>query len=240
MSKEFVLAGRAILFATAFTFATACGGDGDGGNGPGNGTTTTFAGVISQDDGLASGSVEFVVETATPAPPAGSANLVAPVNLTGTLKLGGTVSLTGTYDPNTSLLSATGGGFTLDGGFDGTSRLEGTWTGPGGKTGTFVTTRGNSPTAFCGTYDEDDDGSVDGTFSFVIYGNQLAGERYAITGGPSVPLDGVVNNNNIQVYFPGTQVVLAVGTRNGNSVSGTFDDQQGTTGTWTGSTAACQ
>lgn len=234
--------GRVLVLASALA-VVACGGDGDGGGGGGGGggSTTTFTGVISQDDGSTSGSIEFVIQTASPAPPSPTGPSIRnPVTLTGTLKMGGTVTLTGTYDPDTDILGATGGGYDIGGGFDGTNRLEGFWTGPGGTSGTFVTTRAGGATAFCGTYDEDDDGSVDGTFSFVIAGSTLSGERYPSGGGGPVALDGVVNGNNITIYFPGTTTTLAVGTRNGGAVTGTFDDLQGTTGSWTGSSAACQ
>jgi hypothetical protein len=240
MFTKLVRSGGAIL-ALAVLSLPACGGDGDGGGGPGGGGgSTTFTGVLSQDDGSGTGSVEFTVQTGSPAPPAGFAGVRDPVNVTGTVKLNGTTSVNGDYDPDTGQLTATGGGFIFGGFYDGTSRLEGGWTGPGGTSGTFVTTKGNSASAFCGTYDEEDDGSVDGTFSFVISNGSLLGERYAAGGGAPVPLEGVVNGNSITVYFPGTTTTLAVGTRNGNSVSGSFDDLQGNTGSWQGSTTACQ
>ena len=60
-------AGRFLALASALTLAAACGGDGDGGGGPNN-NQTTFAGILSSDDGQSSGAVEFVAETGSPAP----------------------------------------------------------------------------------------------------------------------------------------------------------------------------
>ncbi len=84
-----------LLALASLLLAAACGGDGGGGNGPNN-NQTTFAGILSSDDGQSSGAVEFVAETGSPAPPAGAAALMAPVNITGTVTFGGTFTVTGT------------------------------------------------------------------------------------------------------------------------------------------------
>lgn len=227
--------GRLLALASALTLAAACGGDGDGGGGPNN-NQTTFTGILSSDDGQSSGAVEFVAETGSPAPPAGAAALVAPVNITGTVTFGGTFTVTGTYDPATGDLTASGGGFSFTGTYDGNGGLTGTWTGPGGLSGTFVATSGNAPAVFCGTYDEDDDGSINGTFSFFITGSSITGEAYPQSGGGVIPLGGTANGNgNLTITTQGQ--TIATGTRNGTDVSGDYDTGS-SSGTWVGS--ACQ
>jgi hypothetical protein len=144
------------------------------------------------------------------------------------------VALSGTYETTNQGVTVTGGGYDLNGVFDGVDRLEGVYTGPAGASGTFVTTLSDQGASFCGTYDADDQ-SDSGTFSFVIAGTTLRGNAVSSVDQSLIALDGTVSGNSITIYFPGTQIALATGTRSGNNVSGTFDDQQGTTGTWSGS-----
>lgn len=234
MYRVLRLGARALLMAGAVGLAACGGGDGNGGGGPG-GSTTTFSGIVSPDDGSPSGSIFLVVQTANPAPPAPTGPSVRdPVNVSGTLKFGAsTTSLTGTYDPDQDVIAATGGGYDFAGGFDGNNRLEGFWAGPGGSTGTFVTTNGSNAVVYCGTYAADDQ-SDSGAFSFVVTGNQLLGEAVSDQGGGTIPLDGSVSGNNITIQTPGGGSALATGTISGTSVSGIYDDGQGSTGTWSG------
>jgi 3D (Asp-Asp-Asp) domain-containing protein len=216
----------------------ACSGDSKSGGG--GGTTSSFAGIISSTDGTASGSVELTIEAASLSSPAPTGPaLSSPVNVTGSLKFSGvaSVGLSGTYETTTKAVTVTGGGYALDGAFDGIDRLEGTYTGPAGASGTFVTTKSTQAAAFCGTYAANDQSDA-GTFSFVITGTKVRGNAVSSVDQTLIPLDGAISGNNITIYFPGTQVALATGTRSGSNVSGTFDDQQGTAGTWAGST--CQ
>jgi hypothetical protein len=225
----------ALLSAVTLVGGAACGGDGNGGGGP-SGQTSSFVGIVSVDDGSATGSLAVTIQSATLAPPATArASLLDPVNATGALTLGGTTALTGTYDPDTDILALTGGGFTFGGGFDGVDRLEGIWTGPGGTSGTFVTTSGSSGVAYCGTYTATDGSGDSGTFSIVITGGIVRGEAYSSTDQVPIPLDGTISGNTITIDNPLSANPLATGTRSGNTVSGTYDDGQGGTGTWTGS-----
>jgi hypothetical protein len=227
----------ALVAAGVLVGGAACGGDGNGGGGP-SGQTSSFVGIVSVDDGSATGSLAITIQSGTLAPPAAAgASALDPVNATGTLTLGGTTALTGTYDPDTDILAITGGGFTFGGGFDGVDRLEGIWTGPGGTSGTFVTTAGSSGVAYCGTYAADDQ-SDSGTFSIVITGGIVRGEAYSSTDQVPIPLDGTISGNTIAIDNPLSTTPLATGTRTGNTVSGTYDDGQGGTGTWTGT--VCQ
>ncbi len=225
----------ALLAAVSLAGGAACGGGGDG-DGGGGGQTSSFVGIVSSDDGTATGSIAVTIQATALAPPAATGpNLRDPVNATGTFSLGGDTPMTGTYDPDTDILALTGGGYTLGGGFDGVDRLEGIWTGPGATSGTFVAIEGSSGVAYCGTYIADDL-SDSGSFSFAITGGVVRGEAYSSTDQIPIPLDGVISGNAITIYVPGsTTVVLASGTRSGNNVSGTYDNGSGDTGTWTGS-----
>ncbi len=224
----------ALLATTTILVGAACGSSGGGGGG--GSQTSSFVGIVASDDGLLSGSITITVATSTLAPPAVTEpNVRDPVNATGTLSLGGVQTpLTGAYDPDLDALALTGGGYDFGGGFDGVDRLEGFWTGPGGTSGTFVTSGNSGAVAYCGTYDADDQ-SDSGTFSIVVAGNTISGEAVSSFDASHIPLDGVLSGTTISIYFPGTTTPLATGTRSGNNVSGTYDDQQGSTGTWSGS-----
>ncbi len=228
---------RRLLAGLALTLVFACGSDGGGSNNGGGGTSTSFVGILSSDDGSESGSLLVTVSTATPTPPAPTAVAFASVGASGTLTLvgGGQVSLSGTYDDATGDLTLTGGGYSFTGAYDGSNRLEGTYTGPS-TAGTFVSAQDDGTTeAFCGSYAGDDQG----LWNFVIDGTTLLGEAVSVNSGGTLPLDGTISSNAISIVYPGTQTVLATGTRNGATVSGTWDDPNSTDqGTWTG--GVCQ
>ncbi|HWA16224.1 MAG TPA: hypothetical protein VG817_07320 [Gemmatimonadales bacterium] len=225
---------RCLAAILAVGLLAGCGGDSD--NDSHGGGNSHITGLVTSDDGLSSGALLLEIAEATSLRGAPSAPLLVTVNVTGTLLWGDdpAITLTGTYDTETGVLTVTGGGYTFSGVLDDDGQLQGTWTGPGGLSGTFVGTAESGATVYCGNYitnDEDDSGS----FSFVIGGGILRGSAVSSEGGDAVALDGVVSGNSITIYFPGTTIALAVGTRNGSNVSGTFDDKQGNTGTWSGS-----
>lgn len=211
----------------------SCGGDDSSSDG--NPETQSFTGIVSSDDGLSSGELLLEVADAASLHAAPTSPRLVTLNVTGTLVLNGgaPVTLSGTFDTETGELSVTGGGYAFAGVFDGVHGLEGTWTGPGGSGGTFVTTDLDAAAAYCGSY-ETGEGDDSGTFSFVIGGTILRGAAVSSEDESLLPLDGTVAGNAITIYFPGTTSVLAVGTRDGSAVSGTFDDQQGNQGTWSG------
>ena len=232
------------VLAGTLVFAGACSDSGGGGGGGGGGgSTSQFLGIISTDDGLESGEISITLDTGSPDMGGASAiTAFATVAASGTHKLGGTsVPMTGTYDTDPSSgtyrgVTLTGGGYTVAGFFDGVDRLEGGFSGPG-NSGIFVTTKkGSATVAYCGTFTGDDDG----TFSFVVNNqNKVLGTAYTTSGGAPIPLDGVKSGSTITIYAPGTtNIVLASGTVSGSTASGTWDDHQGSTGTWTGS--VCQ
>jgi hypothetical protein len=227
---------RALSALAALALIAACGDSGSSNNGGGGSNSTTFTGVISTDDGSASGAVAFTIATTTLAPPSATGPSLVAANATGSVKFNGqaAVSLSGTYDSDTDVLALTGGGYTIGGLFDGVDRLEGAFSGPNNTSGSFVTTKTANATSFCGTYTANDQ-SDHGTFSFVISGSNVRGEARSVDG-TVIPLDGVIEGNAITIYVPGTQTTLATGTRSGNNASGTYGGDS--PGTWTG--GVCQ
>jgi hypothetical protein len=144
---------------------------------------------------------------------------------------GAAVALSGSYDDATDILALTGGGYTFGGSFDGVDRIEGIMSGT--ASGSFVATKAASAKAYCGTYDGDDQG----TFSFVIAGSVVRGSAVSSVNGPNAPiaLDGTISGSTISIHAPGSSAGFATGTLSGTNVSGTWDDGQGSTGTWSGS-----
>jgi len=147
-----------------------------------------------------------------------------------------TIAITGTYNTSSRAFSATGGGYTFDGAYDGSSRLQGTFTGPS-LSGTFLTERAtNGPKAYCGTFTSSTAGE-NGIFNVTLHGAILFG---IATGdaGTVLPLDGTVSGSDVTVVNPNapTGPPLATGTvsTDGSMVAGDFDDGAGNMGTWEG------
>ncbi len=212
----------------------ACSDSGGSGGGGGSAdTTSTFVGILSSDDASESGAISVTISTASPAPPVPTGVAFAVVTAAGSVSVvgGGTVALSGTYDDGSKLLSLTGGGYSFDGAFDGSNRLEGTYTGPS-TAGTFVSARSNgSATAYCGSYTGDDQG----LWNFVIDGSKVLGQAVSSLSGTNLPLDGTISGGTITIKFPGTQQNLASGSKNGTSVAGTWADPNSSDhGTWSG------
>ncbi|HTS88386.1 MAG TPA: hypothetical protein VMG41_07850 [Gemmatimonadales bacterium] len=227
----------AVTLAAILTTAACGDSTPKGGGGGGGGNTATFLGILSSDDATESGSVQLTVSTGSLDIPAPTAVAFSAVTASGSVKLvgGGTVSVTGSYDQDANSISVSGSGYSFTGAYDGNNRLEGTYTGPSTQ-GTFVTALADANTAaFCGTYTGDDQG----VWNFVIDGAAVLGQAVSSATGSSAPLDGSISGNNISILFPGTQQVLATGTRSGSTVSGTWADPNSTDhGTWAGQ--ACQ
>lgn len=231
---------RALTLCTlgaALLFLPACSDDGGSGNGGGGGsadTISTFVGILSSDDAAESGAISIVISTPNPAPPTPTGISYAIVGAQGTLTLlgGASVDLTGSYDDGAKSVNLTGGGYSFAGGYDGSNRLEGTYTGPASQ-GTFVSAKSDgSVTAYCGSYSGDDQG----LWNFVIDGQKVLGQAVSSLSGTNLPLDGSISGGTISIKFPGSQQVLATGSRNGTSVSGAWSDPNSSDqGTWTGS-----
>jgi len=191
------------LALVALVAAGACTSEST--TGGGGGTTTTWVGLVQGSDGVESGSLSVTAQTASPAMgrPGGGISLAAgDVTATGTYKrvtpTAATLDLSGTYNPDGNSLDLAGSGYTFTGSFDGQSRLEGNFTGPGGD-GNFVTEKDTGAAqVYCGTFS----GGDSGTWSFVIQDGEVHGQAQSSTGGGAIALDGIVSGNNITIYFP--------------------------------------
>jgi hypothetical protein len=199
---------------------SGCGDDDKNPINPPGDTTMTFVGTVNGLDGILSGSLSLSVVNDSAV--TGTFRIVAPA--------ASTHALTGMYEDSSMVLVATGDGYNFGGIYDGTNRLEGGMT--GAAMGTFVCIRdeNNASVAYCGTFT----GSDDGSWNLTIEGNNLYGS-YTTTSGDSGLLDGVVSGNTITISHPLGGTPLAVGTRDGNNVSGTWNNRAWDSGSWTGS-----
>jgi len=78
-----------------------------------------------------------------------------------------------------------------------------------------------------GSYNGDDTG----TFNLIVRGNEVYGLARSNDGGEGIYLDGMMTNNQIVGYFDGGGFT---GTKNGNSVSGTWENDLGESGNFSG------
>jgi hypothetical protein len=192
----------------------------DDNNGGGGSTSTLWTGILQADNATDFGAMQAIAATDAPAPPALSAMapIAATVTLNNVAPTASTVSLTGTYDPATDLLAVSDQGYVFGGTFDGVSRLEGTWSGPGPTQGVFVSLKDDgSGQAFCGTF-AGTPGS--GSFGFVIVNGVLAGNYFTSGSNTPVAVDGTVTG--------GTTITLA------GATTGTGTITQGSPATATG------
>lgn len=215
-------------------------GCGDDSNDDGGSTTTVeYAGVF----GSSANAGRLAFGTATAVVRDGFAGL-AVTNLSGTMDFisGASVALTGTLDG--VALSLTGSGYTFTGTQNG-NVISGTFTGPGGETGSFSATLvpdGVAITTMCGSYD----GSDSGVFSLNIAPDRSGGVIIVPDDG-SPGMTGKARakaNSSDQVeVLPDAlpSFVVATGTVNGtfNAITGSWDDGQGNSGTFQGSVDAC-
>jgi hypothetical protein len=203
--------------------------------------TTTFTGTIAGSSGE-SGTLVIRIAAAVSSSAQGRAQAAA--NATATLTLingGGTFALSGTFDEVTRTLTLGGSGFSLTGTIA-NGQVTGNYTGPNGSVGIFSSldsTRQNIQ-PYCGTYHRV---TEDGVWNFEIAasgevsGNGIAtsgpssigASRFFITGtrtGSTVDLTVHTNDGNVAV----------TGTIRGSSVGGSYIDNEGLPGTFTGGT----
>jgi hypothetical protein len=234
----------------ALVLVAGCGDD-DGGNG-GGGDVTEVNGIVSTNDGLASGSLFVEVQSSSLVRAVRTASAVAasraPVAASGDVTLfGSTTDLSGTYDPETGVLALEGGGYVFGGLYDGET-VTGTWTGPGGTAGSFIAASGQGE-SFCGTFLVfTEEPPEEGSFSFVVVGEAAYGQAVS-ESGDVVPLVGELTGPlaatavNIAFFLPGTTTGFASGQINTTSTSGNFNVPDGEggfeSGSWTGSPAFC-
>jgi hypothetical protein len=184
------------IVAALVVAGLACGGD--GGSGPsGLKPSTTYRGIITSTDGTTAGLVltfnsAVSVRTAE-SPGANLVNVVVPVTGVATVPGGGTVNLTGTLDG--SALSMTGGGYTLTGTLS-RGQFTGTFTGPGGASGSFSALSSTDVTpayAYCGTFSgviTPGNITEDGSFNMVVAGTILQGASAGSGGGDVITFRG--------------------------------------------------
>src|SRR3989442_9049135 len=166
----------------------------------------------------------------------------APISVTGTLAIvgDGSFSLDGTYDASANpQLTVTGGGYTITGNYTATNGVfAGSFSGPGGTSGQWTVSAGGGTTVsvYCGTYG----GSASGTWNMVLdASNRLTG--VVNTGKGAQLMQGSYSpgsNPNVSVTFSGGSASGNVDPATGAG-SGTWSDNKGGGGTWTGSTTLC-
>jgi hypothetical protein len=196
------------------------------------GNSTTFAGIAAGHAEV--GALTITVQTSTPRP--------ARVRGGGAVAATGiyyhtNVShpLSGTYDPSTNVFSLSGSGYTFVGVYSSAGRQEGTWTRTGNNGEWVTATVSDSLDAYCGTFTSTSITNP-GSVGLVLNGSVAMGVAVGDDStDPLIPLDGVVEGNQVLIYFPATKNVFASGTiaGGGASITGTYDDGEGDSGTWT-------
>ncbi len=218
----------------------ACG---DSGTSPSTLTTVSFAGSFAS--AAKSGVIKFSTQAAAALPgPAGVALASAPIQYTGELDFSdgsAKVVLSGTV--NGAALSLSGGGYTFTGNQSG-DLAAGDFTGPNGQSGTFSAVRTTTSAAvkvLCGEYTGDDSG----VFSLALKPDRTGGVILVpSTGGgfsgKARPKSGTTDQVEV---LPDAQpnFVIATGTltSNGDNISGSWNDGQGSSGTFVGNVASC-
>lgn len=135
--------------------------------------------------------------------------------------------LTGSFSSGTGALSLEGGGYTFVGTLAG-GVLSGTWTGPGGTSGTFTALLegdGTVVAVYCGVYDTQND---DGTFNLVRQDASLRGFAVSSADGDTIDLSGSVSGNTLTIYAtaagPSANVATATLSADGATFTGTVND----------------
>jgi hypothetical protein len=139
-----------------------------------------------------------------------------------------THNLTGFYIDTTNVLLAAGDGYNFSGHLaDSSGLFLGSVTGAANGLVIGARDNNNSSVAFCGAYTGDDQG----TWNFTIQNTSFWGS-YTSIGNVNGVLMGTISGDTITLYEDSDQV--ATGIRNGNNVSGTWQNGGGG-GAWTGS-----
>jgi hypothetical protein len=182
------------------------------------------------------GCLSITVDTATPAPQGGNRAVKTAVTATGSIRFyGSRVDVTGTYDETADTVTLSGGGWTVSGNLAAYG-MEGTMSGP--QTAVFSLYQYGADTVrvFTGTFDSST--AEDGNFNFAIRGTGVRGHAVDSTG-TVVVLSGTFapSDSSITITHPGNPAgpPFATGRLHPDeSVSGTYDDQSGDSGTWAG------
>jgi hypothetical protein len=252
--KRTAFSSRRLAAASILVLAAAVGACSDSNNDNGGNpspASTDYVGLLASTDGD-TGPLSITFASPVAAPPAPqtatgpSFSSGAPVNATGTVSLGGSAPVAISGSVNGGALSMTGGGWTLTGTLlDG--KITGTFTGPGGVSGSLAaisSTEGSPALAFCGTFTGTDvttnPPSPDlGTFSAVVAGTVVLGTAVG-DGGTVTDFSGSATATSFTVSkTQGTVLLSASGTYNATSTNGTYNIKVSgvvaTSGTFTGS-----
>jgi hypothetical protein len=188
---------------------------------PGGGgtTSTTYTGVFSNP--AETGRLTFEIPTAKVL--AGDTVLISGKIF---LATGDTVLLSGFYVKTTGQIHVAGGGYVFDGTYA-AGQITGSYTGPNGSGGFTVreATGENTIKVYCGHYQQNSPGTNSGSFTMIVDGTSVT-----IMVDGDDPLYGTVDGSTVNIYFPGTTVVLATGTISTEGASGQYNtgDEQGT------------
>lgn len=236
MISRFSLALRPVAIGLALLAFAGCSDDDEGPAGTNGGTTTYEGTLVGLGD---SGSLVITVEN-----PGKAARLAAaaPGDVAGQLQLVGgcDVDLTGTVDSGVIGIEGTGpcGDYSLAGTIS-SDRIEGTFAGPSGRTGTFVVIEqatSNASDVFCGVWTEMEEGTPtgeSGPFNLVISGSSLEGVAYDGDGDP-IPLEGTVDGDQVTIFVADTPTQIASGVLDGDTISGQYNTGA-SAGVWSGS-----
>jgi hypothetical protein len=233
------LAASALVIACA---PKAGGGDADSGGNPGAPDVrdtfyrTVVAGRGTQ--GSVSGTANIVLfepKLASQRAPGSPGSNPSSHDAGGVLYLGSsTTALKGSYDTSGSY-SVAGGGYTLTGEAQGTT-TSGTFTGPGGASGSFsgADIWQGGVQAYCGSYS----GSASGTWNFVVDGT--GGLHGTFAGNASGSLSGQATSSSVSITWSASSASgTATGAISGSSVQGSWQGSGGLQGSWQSDSSRC-
>ena len=214
------------VFALSFIVLSGCNKD-DNPSGPGpTGGSTEYVGTLV--GATVSGTLSLSIPTAKTTVPTSDT-----VNVTGKIFLsaGDTITLSGIYVKSTGYISVSGSGYSLIGTIS-SGRLNGSFTGPLGSSGSFAarsSSSGGTIKVFCGSYTETSPGTSHGVINVVVDGNAVT----VIVSGLGTYYYGTISGTTVTIYLAGTSgTELATGTISGSSISGTYSNGE-YHGTWT-------
>jgi hypothetical protein len=200
---------------------------------------TTFTGTIAGSSGQ-SGTLVITIAAAVASSAEDRAHSAATAAATMTLiNGGGTFALTGTFDDATRALTLSGSGFSLAGTIAG-GQVTGNYTAPDSSVGVFSNLNSTSQSVqpYCGTYHrvrEDGiwdfqiatSGEVSGG-GISVSGSQANGDRFFIKGTRTG------NTVDFTVHTDHDGDTHVTGTIQGTTVGGSYIDNEGQPGTFTG------
>lgn len=204
-------------------------------------SATTFTGTIAGSSGQ-SGTLVITIAGAVSSSAQDKARSAATATATMTLiNGGGTFALAGTFDSSNGALSLSGSGFSLTGTIAG-GQVTGHYSGPGGSGGVFSNLNSTSQSVqpYCGTYHRVRE---DGIWNFQIAASgEVSGGGISVSGpqanGDWFFIKGTRTGNTVDftVHTDHDGDTHVIGTIQGTTVGGSYTDNEGHPGTFTGGT----